>query len=262
MIIDTHVHIFPDAIAERAISKLVQACYQTPNTNGTVSDTLRKIDEWGIDKIWALGVSTNAKQVHNVNAFLNSIRSDRIEPLGSLYPYSENVMDDLKEIEDYGLKGIKLHPEYSKFNPADERIYPMYEEMEKAGLVCLFHAGYDVAFPGSYLAAPKNIATVAKMFPKLKIVAAHLGGYESGDDIIYEEVGCSNIYVDTALMHMAHKPDHIKKLFDGFGPERILFATDCPWSKPSIELDILNSLNIDSAKKELILHKNAESLIK
>ena len=98
MIIDSHVHIFPDAIAERAISKLVQACYQTPNTNGTVSDTLRKIDEWGIDKIWALGVSTNAKQVHNVNAFLNSIRSERIEPLGSLYPYSENVMDDLKEI--------------------------------------------------------------------------------------------------------------------------------------------------------------------
>ena len=262
MIIDSHVHIFPEKIAERAVSTLAQAAHQIPNTNGTISQTLQKMDEWGVDKIWALGVATNGKQVHNVNTYLASIRSDRVEPIGSLYPYSENVLDDLKELEDLGLKGVKLHPEYAKFNPADERLFPMYEEMQKAGLILIFHAGYDVAFPGSYLASPKNIATVAKAFPKLKIVSAHLGGFESGEDIFQEELKCDNIYIDTAYMSLAHKRDMIKRIFEEFGPKRILFATDCPWSNPIVEMNIIDSLNLDSANKELILYKNAQSLIK
>lgn len=262
MIIDTHVHIFPDKIAERALASLAAASNQIPSTDGTISGTLRKMDEWGVDKIWGLSIATNAKQVRNVNQFASSIRSDRIEPFGSLYPLSDNVLDDLKEAEDLGLKGIKLHPEYSTFNPADERFFPMYEEMEKAGLLVIFHAGHDVAFPNSYLASPENIAKIAKLFPRLKIVAAHLGGYESSEEVLKYEIDLENIYFDTALMSKAHKIDMISKIIYKKGVQRILFATDCPWSKTVVEMDILDSLNLDSADKELILHKNAESLLK
>lgn len=262
MLIDTHVHIFPDKIAEKAIPALAAAAHQVPQTNGTVSDTLKKMDEWGVDKIWGLGIATNAKQVHNVNTFIASVRSDRIEPFGSLYPYSDNLMQDVEEVIDLGFKGIKLHPEYATFNPADERIFPMYERLEKEGLIIIFHAGHDVAFPNTYYAAPKNIAVVAKNFPKLKIVAAHLGGYESGDEIIENYKGLNNLYIDTAVMSLAHPMDMIEKVFNFFDKKKILFATDCPWSRPDKELSIIDKLNLSKEDKEPVLYKNAERLIK
>ena len=261
MIIDTHVHLFPDKVAEKAIPILAAASHQVPKTNGTVSDTLKKMDEWGIDKIWGLAIATNAKQVHNVNTFIASVRSDRIEPFGSLYPYSENLMQDVQEVIDLGFKGIKLHPEYATFNPADERLFPMYERLEKEGIIVIFHAGHDVAFPNTYFAAPKNIATVAKNFPKLKIIAAHLGGYESGEEIFESYKDLDNIYIDTAIMSLAHPRDMIEKIFNFFPKDKILFATDCPWSKPETELNIIDNLNLDFATRSQILYKNALSLI-
>ena len=262
MLIDTHVHVFPDKIAEKAIPVLAASAHIAPSTNGTISDTLKKMDKWGVDKIWGLGIATNAKQVHNVNTFVASVRSDRIEPLGSLYPYSDNVMQDVQEVIDLGFNGIKLHPEYAAFNPADEILFPVYDRLEKEGLLIVFHAGHDVAFPNTYYAAPKNIAVVAKNFPKLKIVAAHLGGYESGDEIIENYKGLDNMYIDTALMSAAHPMDMIKKIFNFFDKKKILFATDCPWSKPEVELNVLNQLGLTNDDKELVLYKNAEKLIK
>ena len=41
MLIDTHVHVFPDKIAEKAISALSAAAHKEPSTNGTISDTLK-----------------------------------------------------------------------------------------------------------------------------------------------------------------------------------------------------------------------------
>ena len=262
MLIDTHVHLFPDKVAEKAIPILAASSNLVPQTNGTVSDTLKKMDEWGIDKIWGLAIATNAKQVHNVNTFIASVRSDRIEPFGSLYPYSENLMQDVQEVIDLGLKGIKLHPEYAAFNPAEERLFPMYERLEKEGMILVFHAGHDVAFPNTYYAAPKNIAVVAKNFPKLKIVAAHLGGYESGDEILENYAGLDNIYIDTAIMSLAHPIDMIEKIFNFFPKNKILFASDCPWSNPLKEKNIIDTLNLDSATRSQILYKNALSLIR
>lgn len=50
MIIDFHIHTFPDALAERAVKKLSETAKIPSYTDGTVTDTLRKMKQWKVDK--------------------------------------------------------------------------------------------------------------------------------------------------------------------------------------------------------------------
>ena len=51
MVIDSHVHIFTDSIAEKAITRLAGICHMPYYTNGTLSDTREKMEQWGCDGI-------------------------------------------------------------------------------------------------------------------------------------------------------------------------------------------------------------------
>ena len=51
------------------------------------------------------------------------------------------------------------------------------------------------------------------------------------------------------------------KLFDAFGPDRILFGTDSPWSSPEESLEFMRSLPIPAADLEKILGGNAAALL-
>lgn len=50
MIIDFHVHIFPDKIAKKAIGNLARISGLTPFTDGTIKDTMDKLKACGVDK--------------------------------------------------------------------------------------------------------------------------------------------------------------------------------------------------------------------
>ena len=49
MIIDSHTHVFPDTLAERAIAKLSVNSGLVPSTDGTVSGLIEGLDDCGID---------------------------------------------------------------------------------------------------------------------------------------------------------------------------------------------------------------------
>ena len=118
-VIDSHCHIYPDKIAERA-SNATGVFYHTgtPQRSGTVSDLLSACEEAGITGALVQSVATTPAQVKSINEFIArtvSEHPDRLVGFGTLHPESEDIEGDVNHLLELGLRGVKLHPDIQKF---------------------------------------------------------------------------------------------------------------------------------------------------
>ena len=54
---------------------------------------------------------------------------------------------------------------------------------------------------------------------------------------------------------------YAQEIFEKHGADKILFGTDTPWHNASMELRLINSLEISESDKEKILSGNAKKLL-
>ena len=99
-----------------------------------------------------------------------------------------------------------------------------------------------------------------RRFPGLTIIAAHMGGMEQPEDAAKYLCGQENVYFDTAFASRFLTPEQFTKLVRLHGPERVLFATDCPWSTVPEELALLGAAELTEEERENIAWKNAARL--
>ncbi len=263
MIIDCHTHAFPDELAPRAIASLVAKGGIQPFCDGTAKDLIRSLDQNGIDKAVVLSIATKATQETNVNNFaISLLKSDRLIPLGSVFPGSETALSEIERLHKAGVKGIKLHPEYQDFYMEDEIMFPIYEKCAELGMIMHFHCGGDVAYEPPYHASPKVIEYVASTFPDTKIICAHMGGYE-----LWNEFACTvkphkNLYIDTSMTNTVAKINNktALKLFEIHGVEKFLFGSDSPWERQCDSLEKLYSYGLSEKETKMILGENAKRL--
>lgn len=162
---------------------------------------------------------------------------ERFIGFGSVNPNrsEEYVKSKLKEIKDYGFKGIKLLPTIQFFNPKDEKMTQIYEFAEKEKLVILIHTGCD---PGpwelvtlSRNANPIYLNYVCENYPNLKVVAAHMGSYSAQfpgiwfDEVVKVTSKHENLYVDISA---TFSEKNLKKAVKKLGSEKILYGSDYP----------------------------------
>ena len=143
-IIIMHCHIFPDKIEEKAVSA-IGAFYDIPMQNkGTSEFLLADGRPVGVNKYLVCSTATTAHQVESINNFV--AREAGLHPefigFGSLHPDYEDVAAEIDRMLSLGLRGIKLHPDFQKFNIDDERAFPIYKAAE-GRLPILFHTGDD-----------------------------------------------------------------------------------------------------------------------
>jgi predicted TIM-barrel fold metal-dependent hydrolase len=260
MIIDFHTHIFPDSLAQRAVSKLAGVSGIPNQTNGTLQDTLDKMTLWGVDMAVCHHIATKPNQEPTINTWAISTASEKIVPFASLHWQSDHVLERVLEIKQAGFHGIKLHPDYQDFLINDKRLYPIYDLCSDLGLILMFHAGFDYVSPDFVHAAPKASAEVIREFPKCKIVLAHLGGFDMWNEVD-EYIAGKDIYMDTAMCPGRIDPALMKKIIDRHNPDKILFGSDCPWQTPKQNREFLEKLNLSSDRMEKILSGNAISLL-
>lgn len=261
MTIDFHVHVFPDRIAGNALDILSQKCGIKPCTDGTVTGTSAFMKKRKIDRCVALSTATNEKQMINVNQFAASLISDPTYiPFGSVYPKSEYAFTELERIAELGLKGIKLHPEYQDFEVSDPRCYRVVEKAAELGLVILFHAGKDAAYPERLNAPPKDLRKLADTFKGAKLVFAHFGGFALSEDVLENLVGC-DAYLDTSCMSRLITKETALAIIKAKGEDKILFGSDCPWEDPEDSRNLIESLGLSEAVKQAIYSENAERLL-
>lgn len=263
MIIDIHTHAFPDSIAQKAIEKLsARSGNLQAYTDGTVEDLRQKMKSWGVDRFAILNIATNEKQQKNVNDFaLSMVNDPDIIMFGSVYPHSQDFEQELDRVSKGGLKGIKLHCEYQDFFADDKKVFPLYEKIQSLGLPVIFHSGSDAGYLPPVRCMPHMLVNVHKNFKDLKIIAAHLGGYNETDEVIECMAGKSNIFIDVSLADSWFSREKAFSVIDKHGSDFLLFGSDCPWDNAQNNIQFIESLNIPSSKKLAILGENAKNLL-
>jgi len=255
-IIDTHVHLYPDAIAAKA-SGSIASFYDMPTRyDGSARALLDSCERAGVQKCVLCAVATAPAQVGSINKFL----ADEKERLGfaalcALHPQmtEAQLAETLAFALAHGLAGAKLHPDCQRFRADDPQVFFLYEALAAARLPLLLHAG-DSRFDFS---SPARVANVARAFPDLTLIAAHLGGWSQWEDSarLLPELG--NVLVDTSSSLYGLAPARAREIIRAFGAQRVLFGTDFPMWDAADELRLLRGLGLTREEMELILWRNA-----
>lgn len=254
-IIDAHAHIFPAKIAEKA-TDAISAFYMDWEMAGTANteELLASGSEVGVDKYLVFSTATTEKQVRSINDFIFSEAEIHPEflPVGTMHAEFADFEDEIERISKMGMKGIKLHPDFQKFNFDDERMLPIYELLAEKGMFVITHSG-DYRYGYSH---PERVANIAKKYKDLKIIAAHCGGWSQWKEA-RECMVLPNIYVDTSsTMGFTEEEDIIAETIKTYGEDKIFFGTDFPMWNHKGELKNLCSLGIKDSVLEKILYNN------
>ena len=266
MRIDFHTHSFPDQLAPKAMETLKKVFVSTvgisPCTDGTAGDAERLLRSIGIDRAVVCNIATNTKQESKVNGYARSLlENDFFYPLGSVHPDSEKIEEELDTLLDAGIHGIKLHPDYVGIELSDPRFDRIFSLLAERDMFTVVHTGYDPISPDKVHATPEMLRAVVEKYKDLKLVAAHMGGFKKSEGVLRHLVG-TGIYLDTSLSALrADEWDNLYKILDTHDENRLLFATDTPWTKPQEEIRFIENAPISDEKKEKIFYKNAQRLL-
>lgn len=196
--------------------------------------------------------------------------SDVLIPFASIDPRRgvEGVAEAKELLAEGTIRGLKFHPNIQRFHPNDRIAYPLYELIEEAGLVALFHTGHSgigSGLPGGGGIAlkygnPMAIDDVAVDFPEMSIVMAHP----------------SFPWQDEALSIAMHKPQ-VSIDLSGWTPKRFpaalvdamsttlrsqtLFGSDFPLIDPDRWLRDFANLDLDAETTSTILKDNAVRIL-
>lgn len=269
---DFHTHAFTDILAERAMSSLKHTAEISanadiraiaPHTDGTLGGLKKIMAECSISRSMILPIATKPSQQTAINNWASEIMDGNIYCCGTVHPDADDIFQELERIKSLGLCGIKFHSEYQHFRPDEERMIPVYKKIAELGMFAVFHGGYDPLCKDEILASPKSFAYAAEKVPELTLITAHLGGmmmFDEAEEYLAGKFG--NVYFDTGMLSGYIDTEQMFRIIKTHGADKILFGSDVPWDNPQNEIDLINSLPLDSEEKEKILFKNAEKLLR
>ena len=267
MIIDFHTHIFPDKIAERAVKTLESSIHNRfrDDIRAVIPATLTALQESmarnGIDYSVVMPIATNLHQSESINRFAKIVNeTEGLLSFGSLHPMQDDWESVLYDIKEKGLKGIKLHPEYQRCyidSPESLRILKKCEELD---LIVLLHAGKDHGVDPPVHCAPQMLRHTLDYVSGEKIIAAHLGGWDSWDDVEEYLVGTPVLF-DTAFTVDFIDKEQLVRIIKNHGSRKIVYGTDSPWEVQSHAAEFISMLDLSQEETDDSFYKNAQKLL-
>ncbi|NLY42637.1 MAG: amidohydrolase family protein [Clostridiaceae bacterium] len=257
-IIDIHCHIFPEKIANKAVKSIGDYYNISMYGEGTISDLKVQGEKAGIDKFVVHSTATKPEQVKSINDFIAGIINKNSNCIGfaTLHPGLVDIEAEIERVMLMGLRGIKLHPDFQGFNIDDEGMMPIYKALE-GRLIVLMHMGDE----NSDASSPQRLARVLDMFPRLTVIAAHLGGYSMWRESMEYLVG-RNVYFDTSSSLAFLSRDRAKEMIRKHGVHKVLFGSDYPMWSPLEELERFMNLGFTPEEQNKILWENSSALLK
>lgn len=271
MLIDFHTHIFPNKVAHRAVCSLEQAGRVVAYADGTLEDLRYSMKEGGVTHSVVLPIVTKPNQFRHINDFAKAITQEKpdeeglsVISFGGIHPASDDYKTELQIIRDLGLKGIKLHPTYQKTYVNDIRYERIIDYATQLGLLISIHCGRDLGYPQQINATPRRLYRMIRdVFPggsAENLILAHLGGHDMENDSEHLLVG-GDYYLDLAYVLRLALPDQILRMCRNHGIDKILFATDSPWSGQKEDVDYIKKIGFTQEELDKILWKNGAGLL-
>lgn len=263
MVIDFHTHIFPDKIAAKTIEHLENVGGITAATDGTLAGLLSSMETCGVDMSVILPVATKPTQFESIQKFAKSINEQyagRLLSFGGIHPDCEDYKSELDTIKEMGFKGIKIHPDYQGVMIDDIRFMRIIEYANELGLIILTHAGVDIGLPEPVHCPPQKMRKVIDAIKPEKMVLAHYGGWSQWEEV-YEYLAGENVWLDTAFIYDYISEEQFLKILKKHGSDKVLFATDSPWSDMAKGVNWIRRLPLPQNVTEDILSGNAKRLL-
>lgn len=278
MIIDFHTHTYPEKIADKVLKDLMSKSGTQTFSDGTLAGLKASMEKAGVDISVILPVVTAPKQTEKINMVAaetnEGFEGTGLWSFGGIHPDNENYKEILLDIKNKGLKGIKLHPDYQGVFFNDIRYKRIVSYASELDLIVVVHAGVDIGLYDVVHCTPDMVVEMLDEVAPKKLVLAHLGGWNMWDQV-YEKICGRNVYLDTAFSYgdiaflngAEHKwklaeEDQVLQIVHKHGADKILFATDSPWSDQRQSLEDIRSLHLSELEKTMILGSNAEKLLR
>ncbi|MFC1805921.1 amidohydrolase family protein [Planctomycetota bacterium] len=246
-------------------------------SEGELDNLLKACDQLGIDKAVIFGRRANDAVMAAAQA-----HPDRIIPF-AFFALGDDAPESIDGFADAGFRGVKFIDPKANYN--DGAYWDVYGRMAERGLVALFHLGIvarrrdmEQDDRDSNRCRPIYLDHIARLFPALKIIGAHLG------NPWYEEATMSarwnaNLWFDLSGSTLKKKtPQFIRSLLWWDKPghpyrghmgkhpyEKIVFGTDvAPDWMPDVHQDyqlLLDGMDVPADYREKIMGGNAAEIL-
>lgn len=264
MIIDFHTHTFPDKIAAQTIAYLSEKGQVKPYREGTLSALKASMKKAGIDYCVVLPVATSPKQVDSINRLSFECNGkDGVIYAGAIHPDCDNIEEILDRIKENGLFGLKIHPDYQGVYFDDPKYIRILREAAKRDLTVITHAGVDVGYRDDVHCTPDMVLKVLDELQGIidgKLVLAHMGGCDLPDEVM-EKLAGKPVYFDTSFV-LDRYHEKCREIIEKHGFDRILFATDSPWSSQKQFIDFVKDYRFSKENEDKIFYKNALKILR
>lgn len=197
--------------------------------------------------------------------------SDVLIPFGSVDPAkgAAGVEEARTLIAEHGMRGFKFHPSLQAFWPDDPSVFPLYEALEEAGMVALFHSGQTgigAGLPGGggvrlRYSNPMALDEVAARFPALTIIIAH-PSFPWQDEALAVATHKPNVYIDLSGWSPKYFPPQLVQYANSLLKHKVLFGSDFPLISPDRWMKDFADLPIKDEVRPLIVKHNAITALK
>lgn len=151
-------------------------------------------------------------------------------------------------------RGVKLG---IAVNCRSQKLDPVMEMLEEFDVPLLHHCWYKTVNKYPNESDPSDIADLARRFPQVKIIMAHLTG--CGIRGIEDIATLPNVWVDTS----GGQPEagFIEYAIKRIGAKRIVYGSDAPLRDFCSQLAKIHEADISDAERKLIFSENARELL-
>ncbi len=252
-----------------ALSQTSQNYYHRNHVMLSLPEFINQMDEAEINKIVLVNPAIKGVPVRPMNenvAKLLKEYPDRFIGFAGFDPNNgeQSVREIEYAVETLGFSGIKTASSALDLDINDKAFYACYGKAEELGIPVLIHTG-SVIIKGVRVkhVHPLMIDDVAFDFPDLKIICAHLGGWQYMD-AINMLTHHKNVFADISFWPL--NPFYMEivpwSLLEKTLPDKIMLGSDYPAGQtPKEAAEVAKKLPVSQSFKEKILGKNASKIL-
>jgi hypothetical protein len=152
------------------------------------------------------------------------------------------ALDDIRLAQkDLNMKGLSVAPAAQDYHPSNSHAFEVYEAAADANLPVMFHRGLHLASPSKLeYARPVLLDAVAREFPKLRIIVAHMG-YPWIDETLALIAKHEHVYTETSWLPRLTWPAYqaLRSAHQWGLTPKILFGSGFPHTTPTEAIDTL-----------------------
>jgi hypothetical protein len=202
-----------------------------------------------VDKSFVLGFKSRYLQAEVPNRYVADYVNrfpQKLIGFAGIDPTEGDAAAEVRFVKgELRLRGITLSPPNQDFHPTDTRAMRVYSAAEELEMPILVHPGSPFTEQGKMeFGRPVLLDEVARTFPRLRIIVAHLG-YPWVDETICLLGKHANVYADiSGLIRRPWQAYNTLVSVHQYGViDKLLFGSDFPYTVANDCIESLYSLN-------------------